>query len=90
MIDNRQNLCEHGGLHPMIEKKGKYIPGKVYNYTKETFIKIGNLRVCWDFNSSKDVTKFTNYDISESNMRCDICIRELWHDMSKTFNYGRN
>ena len=29
-------------------KKGKYIPGKVNNTMKEKFIKIGNLRVCWD------------------------------------------
>ena len=28
LIDNRQNLCEHGVLHPMIARKGKYIPGK--------------------------------------------------------------
>ena len=48
LIDNRQKLCEHGVLHPMIATKGKYTPGKVYNTTKETFIKIGNLRVCWD------------------------------------------
>ena len=34
LIDNRQNLCEHGGLHPMITRKGKYIPGKVYNSMK--------------------------------------------------------
>ena len=48
MIDNKQNLCEHGGLHPMIARKGEYIPDKVYNSMKETSIKIGNLRVCWD------------------------------------------
>ena len=29
LIDNRQNLCECGGLYPMISKKGKYIPDKV-------------------------------------------------------------
>ena len=29
-------------------KKGNYISGKVYNYMKATFIKNGNLRVCWD------------------------------------------
>ena len=29
LIDNRKNLCEHGGLHPMIERKVKYIPGKL-------------------------------------------------------------
>ena len=48
LIDNSQNLCEHGGLHPMIARKGKYIPCKVYNSTKETIIKIGILRVCLD------------------------------------------
>ena len=36
MIDNRESLCEHGGLHPIIAIKGKYIPGKVYNIMKET------------------------------------------------------
>ena len=34
------------------------------------------------FNPSKEITKFTNHNTSESNMRCDICIRELWHDIS--------
>ena len=48
LIDNKQNLCEHGGLHPMTERKGKYIPGNVYISVKYKFIKIGNLRVCWD------------------------------------------
>ena len=48
LIDNRQNLCEHGGLHPITARKGKYIPGNVYISMKETFIKNGNLRVCWD------------------------------------------
>ena len=35
------------------------------------------------FNSSEEIPNFTNYDISESSMRYDICIREMWHDMSK-------
>ena len=30
-IDNREKLCKHGGLHPMISRKDIYIPGKVYN-----------------------------------------------------------
>ena len=30
LIYNRQNLCEHGGLHPITAQKGKYIPGNVY------------------------------------------------------------
>ena len=28
-IDNKKCLCEHGGLHPMIARKGKYTPGDV-------------------------------------------------------------
>ena len=42
-------MCDHGGLHPMIEIKGKYIPGNIYNQKKEIFIKIGNIRVCLDY-----------------------------------------
>ena len=40
LIDKRQNLYEYGGLHPMIARKNKHIPGKVYNYMKEKFIKL--------------------------------------------------
>ena len=34
------------------------------------------------FNSSEESTNFTNHDILESNMRCEVCIKELWDDMS--------
>ena len=30
LIDNKQHLCEHGFLHPMIARKDKYIPDNVY------------------------------------------------------------
>ena len=78
MIDSGQNLCEHGGLHPMIAQKGKYIPGKVYNSMKETFIKNWESKSVLGFNSSEEIPNFTNYDKSDSNMRCEICIKELW------------
>ena len=32
-------LCDHGGLHTMKSRKGKYTPGNVYNQMKELFIK---------------------------------------------------
>ena len=32
---------------------------------------------------SEDIPNFTNHEIPESKMICNICIRELWHDMSK-------
>ena len=35
--------------------------------------------------SSEDIHNFTNRDISEINMRCNIYSRELCHDTSKTF-----
>ena len=61
----------------MIARKGKYIPGKVYTYKKETFIKNWESKSVLGFNSSKGIPKFTDHDILESNMRCDICIKEL-------------
>ena len=49
IICNKYLLHDHGGLHPMISRKGKHIPGNVYNQMKEIFIKIGKIRVCWDY-----------------------------------------
>ena len=74
-IDNRQSLCEYGGLHPIIARKGKYIPGKVNNTMKEKFIKNWESKSVLGFNSSEEIPDFTNHDISESNMRCGICIK---------------
>ena len=48
LIDNKQWLYEHGGLHPIIPRKVEYIPVNVYNHMKEIFIKNWNLRVRWD------------------------------------------
>ena len=35
------------------------------------------------FNSSEWITNFANHDISDSNMRCEVCIKQLWDDMSR-------
>ena len=35
------------------------------------------------FNLSEEIPNFTNHDVSERNMRCEICIIEMWYDMSK-------
>ena len=34
-LDNKQSLCDHGGLYPMIAIKGNYISGNVYNQINE-------------------------------------------------------
>ena len=54
---------------------------------KETVIKNWESKSMLGFNSSEEIPNFTNHDISESSMICDIFIRELWHDMSKTLSY---
>ena len=65
LIDNRQNLCENGGLHPMTELKSKYIPVNAYISMKEKFIKNCQSKSVLGFNSSEEITNFANYDISE-------------------------
>ena len=39
-IDNKDFSCDHGGLHPMIARKNKYIQGNAHNQMKEIFIKL--------------------------------------------------
>ena len=46
LIDNKQCLCEHGGLHQMISGKGKYIPSSVQNHMKETLVKKLRISEC--------------------------------------------
>ena len=75
MIDNKQNLCEHGDLHPMIARRGKYIPVNVYISMKDTFIKNWQSKSVLGFNSREEITDFTHHDISDSNMRCEVCIK---------------
>ena len=83
LLDKRQNLCEHDGLHPTKARKGKYIASNVYISMKEKFIKNWQSKSVLGFNSSEEIPKFTNHDISESNMRCEVCIKELWDYMSR-------
>ena len=72
LIDNKQNLCEHGGLHPMKAQKGKYIPVNLYISMKNTFIKIGYLRVCWDLIQVKEslISLIMKYHIAILNVKC--------------------
>ena len=81
LIDNKQHLCEHVGLHTMTARKGKYIPNNVYTSMKDTHKNLQSKSVL-GFDSSEGITNFNNHDISYSNTRCDVCIKELWDDMS--------
>ena len=53
LIDNKQNSCEHGDLHPMTARRGKYIPVNVYISMKDTFIKNWQSKSVLGFNSSE-------------------------------------
>ena len=53
---------------------------------KDTFIQNWQSKSVLGFNSSEGITNFTNYDISDSNMRCEVCIKELWDDISIKFD----
>ena len=83
MIDNKQHLCEHGFLHLITARKGKYIPDNLYTSMEDTFNKNLQSKSVVGFDSSDDITHFNNHDISYKNMRCADCIKELWDDMSK-------
>ena len=35
------------------------------------------------YNSSEGITNFNNHDISYRNMRCEVCFKQMWYDMSR-------
>ena len=61
--------------------KGKYIPGNAYNQMKEIFMKKWKAKSLLVLDSSKDIPSLTNHGISESNIKLDSCITELWNVM---------
>ena len=72
-------------MNPTVARKVKYIPGNVYNYMKETFIKNWKYKILLGLVSSEHIHNFTNHNISEINMRCKFIIRELCYETSKQF-----
>ena len=69
-----EKKIKQGNLHPMIARMGRYTPGKVYNTMKEKFMNKWESKSVLGLNSSEEIPNFTNHDISEINLRCDICI----------------
>ena len=65
--------------------KGKIYPSQGIKFYERKFIKNWESKSVFGYNSSKEIPNFTNHDISESNMRCEIFIKELWHDISRKF-----
>ena len=65
----------------MIARNGKYNPGNEYNQMKEILTKNWKAKSLLGLDSSEDILNFTNHEISERNIKCDICIAQLWDDM---------
>ena len=86
-IDNKQHLCEHGGLHPMTARKGKYIPDNVYTSMKDKFNNQFQSKSVLGFDSSEEIIHFNNHDISYKNMRCGDCIKNCGITCQENFSY---
>ena len=77
IFGNIKCLCDHGCLYQMKAIKGKYIPGNVHNQMEEIFIKYWNEKKLFGLYSRKHIPDLTNHDRSESNMKCEICKKQL-------------
>ena len=71
----------------MIAIRVNYILGNVYNPMKENFIKNWKYKSFLGLYSSEGTPNLTNHEISESNIRCKICIKEMWKYVSKQLIY---
>ena len=76
-------MCDHGGLHQMKERKGKHIPENVYNQMKEILLKDLREKRLLGLYSSEYIPDLTNHDISDSEIKCGICTRQLCNCMLK-------
>ena len=83
IVYNKQCLCDHGGFHPMIERKGKFILDNVYNQTKEIFTKIWKAQSMLGLDSSEEIPNFNNNEISERNIKYGIFTTQLWNNIKK-------
>ena len=55
----------------------------MYTLLQKIHLKNWQSKSVLGFNSSEGITNFTNHNIPDSNMRCGVCIKELWDDMSR-------
>ena len=63
--------------------KVKYTPEKLYNKMREILRKYWKRKRFLGLRSIEYISDFTNYDTSESNIKCEECTRQLWNGMKK-------
>ena len=80
-------MCGLGVLKPMISRKGKYFPVNVYNQMKEIFFKHWKEKSLLGIYLSEDIPSLTDHEISERNIKCEICTRQQWNDISKKYSH---
>ena len=61
----------------------KYIPEIFNTHMREILRKYWDRKMSLGINSSGDYPDLKNYDISEGNIKCEECTRQLWNDMTK-------
>ena len=61
----------------MIAKKGQIYPRQCIQSNEIFFITFWKVNILLALYSSKDTTNFTNHEISERNMKFEICTTEL-------------
>ena len=54
---------------------------------KELLIKDWDRKRELGLHSSDDYPEWTNYDISEGNIKCEEFTRKMWNDTTKKFSY---
>ena len=64
IINSKQCLGDHGCLHQIKLRSGKYISGNLYNKMEEILIKDWNRKRLLVLHSSKDIPDLNHYDIS--------------------------
>ena len=63
--------------------KGQIYPWQFIQFYERNNNKYWESKSVLGFNSSEENINLTNYDISDINMNCEMCIKELWNDISR-------
>ena len=63
--------------------KDKYLPGNLYNRIKDILMKHWNRKKLLGIHSSGYITNLDNDDISDSNIKREEFIGQLWNNIKK-------
>ena len=79
LIGNEECLCDHGASND--SKKGQIYPRKCIQSNEVNIYKNWKDKSLLGLASGEEIPNFTNNEISDSNIKCNICTTQLWNDM---------